>query len=950
MNVLEEKYRFRDNSKVDDCGNVKEFICQNCHKDLKQGVLPAQAVVNQLEVPKVPDVLIGLTRLEVRCIALRIPFMHIRALRKGGLGKISGACVNVPASLEPIAEVLPRVPQDTELILLKFKRMLASKRNYLCDYIRPKRVMDALKWLKANNTLYKDIIIDEDWFKKFEDDDLYEEFCEESEKNPLKESICEEIKMDVGNSVEKEYCESVKCMEERVNIDEVMNHNGNQGVEERCNQEWKNDEERCNEEGKNDSLKLSAFKDVKMEVVGSVGQSDCQRGECIEDGGNIDELMNCDGNGGSGERYNEAEHSVIDDSDDSGSDDDEADMKEAQEEEDRTAEIRIGGSVTCMQIEDLDEAVFSIAPGEGSIPKYILMDEKFERLAFPDLFPFGSGDYDKNLVRERELNWRRYINQRLLNKDPRFSQNMEYIFAFQYGTEIKQLKSDMQMALKRRTKDGRRITAGDLKDCRVVNQMVFKDIAYKFMKNVRGTPAYWQNALMDTLAMLRSFGTPTWFLSLSPAKFLWPEFTQAVGKKMWKNWTVEEVVNMNWETKASNFRKNPLPVDQMFGRRVENFFRYFLTNKAHPLGKITEHVQKIEFQAHGSPHAHCLLWIKDAPKVDRETDEEVCDFIDKYINGRIPADIDENEEIRSLVKKLQTHHHSPFCRAHVKARCRFNFPRPPCPKTIIARNRSNDGHVDVDEKIRRYILELVHERIEREDGSSLKEILDSENIPEELYVDCLRLSAQRGVNVILKRDIGDSYTNNCNLDCLSLWKANMDVQYVADAYACIMYVLSYVMKCERGMSEILKRVAKEFKDECVQKQMKEVLHSFCNKREVSIHEAIYRVTSQWLFQKSRSVVYVSNAPEEERHRMPKHQADLQQMKDEDENVFQVSIHERYASRPDELEDMCLAVFATKYTTTTKKAGQKNVIELKDPKLGRMVKRGHDCVLRNHRYK
>ena len=54
----------------------------------------------------------------------------------------------------------------------------------------------------------------------------------------------------------------------------------------------------------------------------------------------------------------------------------------------------------------------------------------------------------------------------------------------------------------------------------------------------------------------------------------------------------------------------------------------------------------------------------------------------------------------------------------------------------------------------------------------------------------------------------------------------MDVQYVADAYACIMYVLSYVMKCEHGMSEILKCVAKEFKDECVQKQMKEVLCFF----------------------------------------------------------------------------------------------------------------------------
>ena len=99
------------------------------------------------------------------------------------------------------------------------------------------------------------------------------------------------------------------------------------------------------------------------------------------------------------------------------------------------------------------------------------------------------------------------------------------------------------------------------------------------------------------------------------------------------------------------------------------------------------------------------------------------------------------------------------------------------------------------------------------------------------------------------------------------------------------------MKCEHGMSEILKRVAKEFKDECVEKQMREVLHTFCNKREVSIHESIYRVTSQWLFHKSTSVVYLSNAPEEERHKMPKHQFELVDLKDEDEDVFQVSIHD-----------------------------------------------------------
>ena len=74
--------------------------------------------------------------------------------------------------------------------------------------------------------------------------------------------------------------------------------------------------------------------------------------------------MLCDGNDDNEEGCNEAEDGVTDDSDDSGSDDYEANMMEAQVEENHRAEIRIGGSVTCLQIEDLDEAVFCIAPGK----------------------------------------------------------------------------------------------------------------------------------------------------------------------------------------------------------------------------------------------------------------------------------------------------------------------------------------------------------------------------------------------------------------------------------------------------------------------------------------------------------------------------------------------------------------------------------------------------------
>ena len=854
--ILSDQYRYKDKDKDE------EYICQTCNKDLKQDRMPCQAVANGLEITHVPLELQGLSRLEVRCIALRIPFMMISALPKGKRGKIRGACVNVPATLQPIAEVLPRVPEDMDLVILKFKRIIVSKSNYLTDYIRPQRVMGALRWLKDNNPHYNHVTIDDNWLQKFESHDLFQCMVEEDEKK-----------------------EGTEFEEGRSSSEEME-------IDEECSK-------------KEEDMKMDTFVDKNT----------------LKEGNNSD-----------------------------GDTDDEEDERQFQEdmkESERKSEITIGSTATCVQFENPDEVAFSIAPGQNSIPKFILMDEDFEVLAFPNLFPYGKGGFTVLQPRERDLNLRRYVNQRLLNKDGRFGQNIEFIFAFQYATELKQLRTDMSMSLKRRSSEGKRITVGDMRNFQKVNNMIWKDIAYKFMKNVRGTPAYWQVQLYDTLAMLRTYGTPTWFVSLSPAEFMWPEFMQAVGKRNGHNWSEDDVKSMDWMTKAEHFRLNAVTVDQMFESRIESFFKDFIQSKAEPLGPVAEYVQKIEFQVRGTPHAHVLIWIKDAPRVGKNTDEEVCNFVDKYINGRIPCDIPENEDIRELVQKLQTHRHNACCRKLGKSKCRFNFPRPPSTRTIIARNIDVDCPGYIEEKHRRHVLETIHERIEKQDGASLHEILESECISEELYLNCLRCTSVRGTNIILERDIGDCNTNNCNLDCLKLWRANMDIQYVADPYSCIMYVLSYVMKCENGMSEILKRVGKEFKDETIQSQMKKIISTFANKREVTIHEAVKRVLSQWLFKKSRTVVKVVNNPEEERHRMPKSEFELANMDEDDENVFMTSIHDMYAARPDQMESMCLAEFATQYRKCESR--NKKAIKLKDDSLGCIIKRSKSAVLRTHRF-
>ena len=47
--------------------------------------------------------------------------------------------------------------------------------------------------------------------------------------------------------------------------------------------------------------------------------------------------------------------------------------------------------------------------------------------------------------------------------------------------------------------------------------MIQKDYAYRFLENVRGSPAYFQKVMYDVLGMIRQLGIPTWFLTLSAA-------------------------------------------------------------------------------------------------------------------------------------------------------------------------------------------------------------------------------------------------------------------------------------------------------------------------------------------------------------------------------------------------------------------------------------------------
>ena len=208
----------------------------------------------------------------------------------------------------------------------------------------------------------------------------------------------------------------------------------------------------------------------------------------------------------------------------------------------------------------------------------------------------------------------------------------------------------------------------------------------------------------------------------------------------------------------------------------------------------------------GSPHAHCLLWVKDAPKIDKDPDDVVCAFIDKYITAMIPSVTSKNEHHIKLMDSLQKHTHSDYC--HKNKSCCFGFPKPPAIKTIISQPPLDDQDKIV--KNAKSLLQTVPNALTTTNvlNKSTQEFLQDINLDIETYMDALQIS-QRGPNVILKRNPQDVFMHACNKDILSLWRGNVDLLYVINEIATVKYVCSYMTKGEKGMGETLKTVTKD---------------------------------------------------------------------------------------------------------------------------------------------
>ena len=772
--------------------NNEEWICHTCLSALRDSKIPKLSVSNGMKWPIKPPEL-NLHQLEERLIALRIPFMQIRELPRGGQYSLKGNVINVPVDIQPTINCLPRPMDENFTVAIQLKKKLSYKTVDFKENVRPLRVLTALHWLMNNSKLYKNsgIVIDDDWFQE------------------VTESAEETVREFLGNSrgqTNDNYCVENKKQEEITSKEDT-----------------------------------DAPADYDSDHYSEIDANDHV--------GNIDTL--------------------VDDAD----------------------------------IDNKCDKVFTFAPGEGQHPLSLYNDKDAEYLCFPSIF-CGQTPPSKE-ERIVPVHYSDIVKWELRGIDRRAAQSVPNIFFKHKKLQMKQISDKVNLAVRRCKKRGQKITAAEARDANYLDKLVNLDEGYYIFRQLRNSPAYLEMRKKDIFAMIRQLSLPTWFMSLSAADTRWTDLLKMLAKlNDGIEYSETELERLTWQEKTKLVQKDPVTCSRYFDHRVQEFLNTILKSSSEPIGKVLDYFYRVEFQQRGSPHIHMLVWVENAPTLETKSEEEIIEFVDQYLTCS-----SDNEKTANLVN-LQSHKHSRTCRKKGKPICRFGFPLPPLPKTMLL--YPLEENIDKYKKKNVELQKSMNECKEDED-MPFEEFLEKiAKMNFEDYICCIR-SSLKAPKVFLKRKMKEMRINPFNENKLLAWKANLDIQIVLEPYGCASYIVGYISKSQRGMSAQLDAAAKEARrgNLDLKKQVRHIGNVFSNCVEVSAQEAVYLDLQIPLTKCTRDIVFINTSIPEERIFLLKPKAALDELPAESTDVESDNVIQRYSKRPRQLGKFCLADYVSK---------------------------------------
>ena len=185
------------------------------------------------------------------------------------------------------------------------------------------------------------------------------------------------------------------------------------------------------------------------------------------------------------------------------------------------------------------------------------------------------------------------------------------------------------------------------------------------------------------------------------------------------------------------------------------------------------------------------------------------------------------------------------------------------------------------------------------------QLMENLGVSEERYILAIR-SSINSPTVFLKRMPNELRVNNYNPACLKAWRANMDIQFVLDVYASAMYIVSYISKAQKGMSELLRKACAEAKEgnSTIKQQVRDIGNKFLNSVKISAQEGVYIILQLPMRKSFREVIFVNTSPPDERVELFEPMSENEEMEHECEEIHS-GLLKRYAERFASLQSITL---------------------------------------------
>ena len=350
-----------------------------------------------------------------------------------------------------------------------------------------------------------------------------------------------------------------------------------------------------------------------------------------------------------------------------------------------------------------------------------------------------------------------------------------------------------------------------------------------FGATLRGTRQFWQKQKTQLTAMVDTLGLPTVFFTLSATDLQWPELANLLN--------VGETEDSAGRSRA--VVENPCMADWFFYHRVLKFMDMFFVG----ILKAKDYWLRFEYQHRGSPHIHGVAWLRDAPDVESvlqanntSMQAELIKYIDRTVCTTNPAVLDDGSNISNAPPPQINPHicNKPYssvedhqqdlngliatCQRHTQCsaayclctksgvqKCRFSYPKPLQPETVIS--------------------------------------TDEENCEPTL---------------ITARN--DGLINSYNPVQLSAWRGNVDMEYCVSKHRVIEYITKYA-KCEprsETMKEVYTNIVRNLKDDSTTlRVVQKLLMNSVGERDFSAQETCHLLLQLPLVKSTRDYVILS---------------------------------------------------------------------------------------------